>query len=312
MVIQFLIFLFALFLFTFLFLKLLFRIEILDLNDQTRSSLPGQFIQLPSGITHFEFQGNDNAPVIVLVHGFSTPYYIWDPTFEALAAAGFKVLRFDLFGRGFSNRPLTEYDVQFYRTQLNQLFSALEIKKPVHLIGLSFGGPIVADFAKQFPMLVRSLTFVDPLVTTAAFDKFHVLDNPIVGKLLVAFYLVPFVLPKSQSIDFYQPKRFPDWESRYREQMQYKGFSRSILSTFRSVRKMNPESDYRAIGKSRMPVLSFWGEHDQTISWDDMRQLESFIPQMNLHIIKNAGHIPHYEQPDFVNKILINFLRDNK
>ena len=88
---------------SFLIIKNLFQIEELTLNEQTRLSLPGQFIQLPNGITHFEIQGSLCAPVIVLVHGFSTPYYIWDPTFEALIAAGFRVLRFDLFGRGFSD-----------------------------------------------------------------------------------------------------------------------------------------------------------------------------------------------------------------
>lgn len=34
----------------------------------------------------------------VLIHGFSVPYYIWDGTFELLAAVVFRVLRYDEYG----------------------------------------------------------------------------------------------------------------------------------------------------------------------------------------------------------------------
>ena len=309
MVILFLILFFILI--AYLIFKLLFRLEILDLNEQTRLSLQGQFIPLPTGVTHFEIQGDAYAPVVVLAHGFSTPYYIWDPTFEALVTAGFRVLRYDLFGRGYSDRPQTAYDMKLCVTQLGQLINALEIKEPVHLVGLSYGGPVVAGFANQFSKLVLSLTLIDPLVTTTALEKFQALNIPLLGELLMAIYLAPFVLPKSQPLDFYKPERFPDWEIRYRDQMRYKGFSRAILSTFRNVRKMIPESDYQAIGRSLLPVLGIWGEHDQTISREDMRQLEILIPKMRFHTIKNAGHIPHYEQSDLVNPIIIDFLRNN-
>jgi pimeloyl-ACP methyl ester carboxylesterase len=296
---------------SFLIIKNLFQIEELTLNEQTRLSLPGQFIQLQKGITHFEIQGGLCAPVVVLVHGFSTPYYIWDPTFEALIAAGFRVLRFDLFGRGFSDRPHMTYDGQLCISQLAQLLNALEIKEPVHLVGLSYGGLVAAGFAIQFPELIHSLTLLDPLVTTAALGKFQALNIPFFGEMLMAFYLEPFVLPKSQLLDFYQPEKFPNWENRYRHQMRHKGFSRAILSTFRNIRKMATESEYQAIGKTGVPVLGIWGEQDQTISREDMRLLESWIPQMRLLTIKNAWHIPHYEQPDSVNPLLIAFLKKN-
>jgi len=45
------------------------------------------------------------GPAVALVHGFSVPYYVWDPTAPELARAGFRVLRYDLYGRGYSDRP---------------------------------------------------------------------------------------------------------------------------------------------------------------------------------------------------------------
>ena len=39
------------------------------------------------------------GPLVVLVHGLSVPYYIWDSTAASLAAAGHRVIRYDEYGR---------------------------------------------------------------------------------------------------------------------------------------------------------------------------------------------------------------------
>jgi pimeloyl-ACP methyl ester carboxylesterase len=54
----------------------------------------------------------------VLIPGFSVPYVIWDPTFEDLVEKGFRVLRYDLFGRGYSDRPDAIYDLELFDRQL--------------------------------------------------------------------------------------------------------------------------------------------------------------------------------------------------
>ena len=75
------------------------------LTDAVRSQVSGSFLRLADGVVHYELAGPPptvlDARTVVLIHGFSVPYYIWDPTFEALAQAGFRVLRYDLYGRGY-------------------------------------------------------------------------------------------------------------------------------------------------------------------------------------------------------------------
>jgi alpha-beta hydrolase superfamily lysophospholipase len=75
------------------------------LDEAARKGAPGRFIRLSDGVTHYDLTGPDSGPTIVLVHGFSVPYYIWDSTAAALSAAGHHVLRYDEFGRGLSDRP---------------------------------------------------------------------------------------------------------------------------------------------------------------------------------------------------------------
>ena len=99
--------------------------ETKELNEATRANVPGSFVQLSDGYTHYELGGPENGQPVVLVHGFSVPYFIWDPTFAFLAKSGFRVLRYDLFGRGYSDRPKLRYDIDLFCKQLRELLDTL-------------------------------------------------------------------------------------------------------------------------------------------------------------------------------------------
>src|SRR5579872_7227065 len=85
-----------------------------DLSDAARRGTGGSYVRLSDGVTHYELAGPENARTVVLVHGFSVPYYLWDPTFTALVKAGMRTLRYDLYGRGYSDRPAEIYDADLY------------------------------------------------------------------------------------------------------------------------------------------------------------------------------------------------------
>jgi|GEM_PF-3998148 len=55
-----------------------YRAETKVLNDETRRSSDGSFIQLSDGITHYELGGNENVEPVILIHGFSVPYFIFE------------------------------------------------------------------------------------------------------------------------------------------------------------------------------------------------------------------------------------------
>src|SRR5690606_26904086 len=65
------------------------------LDDAARRNAPGKFVRLSDGVTHYDVAGPDTGRTVVLVHGFSVPYYIWDSTSNALARGGYRVVRYD-------------------------------------------------------------------------------------------------------------------------------------------------------------------------------------------------------------------------
>ena len=280
-----------------------------SLTPEVRAALPGQFVDLPAGVVHYQIGGPEDAPVVVLVHGFSVPYYVWDPTFEALTAAGFRVLRYDLYGRGYSDRPEVEYNLDLFTGQLEVLLIALGIDEPVALVGLSFGGPVVAAYAHGHPNQVRALVLIAPQVAPVSSGDIFPLNLPGVGEYIMAVYMAPSMLPDSQAKDFYRPERFPDWEGKYRDQLQYAGFKRAILSTIRNMVWLDPPANYEALGRAGIPVLLIWGREDDTVSATDIALVREVIPEIEFLPVASAGHLPHYEQAGEVNPLLEDFLR---
>src|SRR5215831_15370315 len=131
--------------------------EQLTLSTSTRERMPGQFAQLTDGYTHYELGGPEGGHVVVLAAGFSVPYYIWDPTFKELTTAGFRVLRYDYFGRGYSDRPTIPFTDEMYVRQLHQLLDAVHINGSLGLVGISFGGSFITSFADKYPDRVGAL-----------------------------------------------------------------------------------------------------------------------------------------------------------
>jgi pimeloyl-ACP methyl ester carboxylesterase len=280
-----------------------------ELNDAIRSTLPGSFIELPQGVVHYDSRGNEHAQPIFLVHGFSAPYYVWDKTIDALSRAGFRVIRFDLFGRGYSDRPDIPNDIGLFTSQLSSMIAALKIDKQVDLVGLSLGGPIVARFANENRGLVRRLCLIDPVVSKVTSGQTFPLGLPLAGEYFMSVVMAPFFLPEMQTIDLYEPEYFPEWKTLYREQIKYLGFERSILSTIRHLSEIDAIAEYSAIEQKRILTLLLWGEYDREVSKAEIESARKVMPSVRYHEIERAGHVSQYERPDLVNPILIDFFK---
>nr|MBC7246018.1 alpha/beta fold hydrolase [Chloroflexota bacterium] len=286
-----------------------FRGEDKALDDEAREGAPGQFVALPDGVVHYELAGPLDGQPVVLIHGFSVPYYIWDPTFPALAEAGFRPLRYDLYGRGFSDRPETEYTLDLFVRQALNLLQALGIERAVDVVGLSMGGPIAVSFADRYPERVRKLILIDPAGLPFAKPVLgNIITLPWLGERLMDL-LFERVMVNSQGNDFVHPERFPDFRAKYLPQTHYIGFRRAILSTLRGDVLRDHSEVYRRVGKQGRPILLIWGRLDKTIPFETHRQVLAAMPGADFHAIEDAGHVPHYERPEVVNPILIEFLR---
>ncbi|ANE49274.1 alpha/beta fold hydrolase [Flavisolibacter tropicus] len=278
--------------------------EQLSLNDQTRKGMKGSFVKLPQGVTHYEMAGPANGPVLLLIHGFSVPSYIWDRNFQALADSGFRVIRYDAFGRGFSDRPEADYNADFYHQQINDLLDALHIQGPINIAGLSMGGAIATGYAANFPDRINKVVLIDPFNQPS---DISVLKTPYLGAYLNKVWFVPS-LTNDQTSDFLNPATIPaNYKENFEEQMQYKGFNTAILSTLRNFIAVDPKPSYVKLGNIKKPVLLVWGKQDKTLTLD--KEIPDLI-HAKLLMLDSCGHLPPIEQPDLLNKSITNFLKE--
>ncbi len=271
-----------------------------EMNAEARRGATGSFIQLTDGITHYEIAGKAKNGVIVLVHGFSVPYFIWNGFFENLVQQGYQVIRYDEFGRGYSDRLKKNYTSLVYNRQLYDLINGLKITTPVNIIGVSFGGIVSTNFTLAYPKLVKKVILIDPASernnntgTVADLEKWMGMNSD--------------KRAESQLEDFKYPNHFPNWVSDYKVQMQFKG-TRMALSSTRFYYDSIPYLDrYKSLNSLNKPVLLVWGTEDHTVPLQYSDSIKAVLKVRFLEV-SDAGHLPYLEKPEIVNKAVLEFL----
>lgn len=280
-----------------------------DLTPETRKELPGSFVELTVGVTHYELRGDIDARSVVLIHGNAAPYVTWDNTIGDLCNAGFRVLRYDVIGHGFSDRPrLRTYDTHLYNTQLAELVDRLDIPYPIRVVGTSQGGSIAACFASKHPGKVQKLALLSPF-----FDDFEgsrgvfatLLKTPFVGELLLQMVGDGKIIDLSDSVLSADTRTA--LENQVAEQFRFRGKRRAILANWRGDALRDATACYEGVKAQGVPILLTWGTLDKNPQ-DAMRRLRDLFPGIEYHELEGAAHLAHYEFPDRINPILIRFL----
>ena len=79
----------------------------IPMDAQARADAPGEFASLSNGITHFQFHGPVDGPLVVCVHGLTTPSFVYEGLAKRLVERGHRVLVYDHYGRGYSEEIST-------------------------------------------------------------------------------------------------------------------------------------------------------------------------------------------------------------
>ncbi len=279
------------------------------IDDEARKAATGKFVHLSQGVTHYEIAGPDSGEVVVLAAAFSVPAYLSDSLYRGLADSGFRVIRFDYYGRGWSDRPDLTYDLDTFVRQLDELLDSLRIEQPVNLGGLSFGAAIATEFTAKHPGRVRSLIYVDPVFNTGRQLRREE-RSPLAWNYYNVFKGGSEAMARSQLDDFLHPERQPDWVARYRAGQQWKGTRESLRRTRAQIAVApNQGPLLRQLGDAPRPVLIVWGKQDSGAPFSESTALLAALPRATLVPVDSAGHLPHIEQPHIVIPAVVRFLR---
>lgn len=278
------------------------------LDDTTRALAPGRFVKLSDGWVHYRTAGAAGRPAIVLVHGFNGPMTTWNRNFDALAGAGFRVLSYDLFGRGYSDRPAVTYDLDVFVRQLEELLATTGFGEPPTLIGSSFGSIVATEFALRHPDKTARLILVGPAGFPSPADRLAgFLGIPILSDYIYRIIGDRQMLAITRKY-YVEPDRFPEAHAAFREQIAFKGYKRAALSTLRHSPLRDYASGWTRIGKREIPLLLIWGRQDVSFPYANHEAALRMMPQARLVTVEGAAHLPQYEQPEVVNASILKFM----
>ncbi|KAH9947200.1 alpha/beta-hydrolase [Amylocystis lapponica] len=272
----------------------------------------GAYVRLPYGSVRYWLIGPENGQRIVLIHGLSVPAIIWKDVGPYLATNGFRVLLYDLYGRGYSDAPQTTYDTTLYTTQLALLMQYVGWDK-AHITGVSMGGGIAAAFVAQFPHLATNRTAL--IASTGLVDSSELsrtskfLSSPLMQSsplYILSLYLQHLANSREISDD-------PIADLIRIQSAYLPGFNPAVASSIRDgpIRSLAPA--FTALGRRTRKqggrVLLIWGTADSVVPFSNAARVCALVPSAELLTVPEGGHDLTISHAQEVGRALADFFR---
>ncbi|WP_295512112.1 alpha/beta fold hydrolase [Sulfitobacter sp.] len=281
----------------------------LTMNDAARGSAPGQFAELSRGVTHYFWFGPQNGPVAVCIHGLTTPSFVWRGITKGLALMGYRTLVYDLYGRGYSDRPSGVQDRQYFLSQLNELLDREGVNGRITLFGYSMGGSIATCFAAAAPDRIERLVLLAPAGMGLTPNKImdFIAKAPLIGDWLMLALFASF-FRKGIKAESTQATNVPHVFEQQAEQLEYKGYVSAVLASRRGILTDVLRDEHRAIQAAGIPVLAIWGKEDSVIPASAIGTLAEWNRAAEHEVIPEAGHGLPYTHANQVIDLVRNHL----
>ena len=260
--------------------------------ERNKSDLDVKSFTLTSGdkLVYAE-NANLTGEPLLLIHGFGGNKDNFTRIADELE--DYHLIIPDLLGFGESSKPMSaDYRSQAQATRLHELLQAKGLASNIHVGGNSMGGAISVAYAAQYPKDVKSLWLVDSAGFWSAgvpksLEGATLENNPLLINSKEDFYKMydfvmykPPYLPKSVKAVFAQ------------ERINNKELDAKILE---QIVTDNVEERAQIIADYNIPTLVAWGEKDQVIKPETVNVIKDIIPQAQVIMMEDIGHVPMIE-----------------
>lgn len=259
----------------------------------------------------YEVEGS--GPAVILLHGFSDHAASWSTTLAELARRGQRAVAVDLPGFGKADDFVRDEPLM---AQLDRFVAELvrewtdPVAGPPVVAGNSLGGVLAVRAAQRADPPVAGIVPIAP----AGFGHAWWMD---VGERvpLVADVLVRPVLPMAATREVIRfgfhcfalagAKADPVLAAGYVDQFQRRGdITRLVWVAKRMAADLR--ADF-ALHEIRCPVLLIWGKRDRITLPSGAERVLRQIPHAEYAELPDGGHCPHYQQPDRIAELLVDF-----
>lgn len=267
------------------------------------------------------------GPLVLCLHGFPDCYQSFRHQLPFLAKRGFRAVSVSLRGYEPASQPKNgDYSLESIANDVIAFIDQLDEKK-VHLVGHDWGAAITYTAGAAAPERFHSLT------TMAVPHSGRFVNDAFLKpkQAMLSWYMLFFQL---RGVADYTVRRdnfafirwlwrvwSPNWcpedsvLAEVIETLRQPGVQRSALAYYREALspKRLPLTPARRAANAyavEVPTLALTGRNDGCIDCEIFKTLcrdEDFPSGLEVHVVEDAGHFLHQEQPDQVNALLLNW-----
>ena len=249
------------------------------------------------------------STAVVFLHGNPGSADDWEPLVGAVGASGARALAFDLPDFGETVAPAGfEHSAPGYAGFVDAALTALGIER-VHFVLHDFGGPIGLTWIASHADRLASLTLIDIGILPGY--KWHRLARiwrtPVLGEVFQATATRPAF---RTLINRGEPRGLP----RPFVERMYDHYGRrtrrAVLKLYRATDDPgSPDPELIAALRERdPPALVIWGGGDSYLPSSYAERQREFVARAEVNVLPYSGHWPFADDPDEVERILLDFL----
>ncbi|EBA12030.1 alpha/beta hydrolase, putative [Roseobacter sp. CCS2] len=274
------------------------------IGPSERHGAKGEFIQLSQGVTHCRWAGSARGPVAVVVHGVASPMISMEAVADGLGKLGYRVLMYDLYGRGLSDAPAGKQDRAFFLRQLSDLCAYHGLTEELTIAGFSMGGSIATAFATEYPHSVNRVILIASAgvkINESRFSRFC-RRVPGLGDWAHAMFghkRIRNAIPAqgaTRDVDAVLQAQ--------RNELNRRGYLPAILSSRRGMLAENLEDDHRKLFRQGISVTAIWGGADPIIPLRAVGELGLWNRDARQEVIAGADHgLPYTHGKELANAL---------
>jgi pimeloyl-ACP methyl ester carboxylesterase len=285
----------------------------------------GQMLDSPSGAKlHIETFGADDAPALILTHGWSQDSRMWFYAKRDLAR-DFRVIVWDLPGLGKSKRPPDQH-VRMAGFADDLAAVVAFAGKPAIVVGHSIGGMIIQTLARDRPamfgreiagVVLCNTSYVNPLKTMVLSGIARTIRWPVLEPMMrLNILLLPLAWASAWqsylSGSTHLSTRIGFGKYVTRSQLDASAWLMTVNSPAVSARgdlAMFRWDSELAIGRVGVPVLVIGGAIDVVTKLEASRTIAD-AAKAKLVVVQGANHMGPLERADFYNATILEFALD--
>jgi pimeloyl-ACP methyl ester carboxylesterase len=272
-----------------------------------------RFIEVNGINVHYKTYGQ-GEPTFVLLHGFGASLFSWREVTAPLAEFG-TVIAYDRPAFGLTERPLTwegenPYSQEAQVELVIGLMDALGVERAI-LVGNSAGGTIAMLTALKYPQRVQSLILVDPAVYAGGGAPAWI--RPLLRTPQMR-HLGPLVSRQIQTrgpelieLAWHDPSKItPEILEGYQKPLRIADWDKALWELTLASRESGLAE---RLGELTLPTLVITGDDDRIVPTEQSLRLAQELPNAQLAVIPQAGHVPHEECPAEFMQAVAEFLQ---